>query len=91
MNFPAFHFGIPKDGVPCGNGIYTGPDKDLGYPALAAIMKMKPDFFVGTGDSVYYDSLDAFEAKDITGMRRKWHEQLVQPRFVELFRSVPTY
>ncbi|MEN9579465.1 MAG: hypothetical protein RJA70_2474, partial [Pseudomonadota bacterium] len=34
---------------------YVGPDKHLGYPALAAILKVKPDYFVGTGDNVYYD------------------------------------
>ena len=27
---------------------YTGPDKDLGYPALATILSMDPDFFVAT-------------------------------------------
>ena len=25
---------------------YSGPDKELGYPALATILKMNPDFFV---------------------------------------------
>ena len=34
---------------------YSGPDKHLGYPALVSILKVKPDFFVGTGDNVYYD------------------------------------
>ncbi len=34
---------------------YTGPDKDLGYPALEAIKNMGPDYFIGTGDNVYFD------------------------------------
>lgn len=91
MNYMSFHFGKPKKGKRTGIGVYQGSDKDLGYPALATMLKMKPDFFVGTGDNVYYDSHDDREATDITGMRRKWHEQFVQPRFVDLFRNVPTY
>ena len=30
---------------------------------------MKPDFFVGTGDNVYYDSNDSMNADTIEGMR----------------------
>ncbi len=93
MNYPSFHHGLPPKGskIRNGEGAYTGPDKALGYPALAAMQKLAPDFFVATGDNVYYDSHDNEEATDIAGMRRKWHEQLVQPRFVELFRNTPTY
>ena len=91
MNYPSFHHGRPKKKVRSGAGAYQGPDKHLGYPALAAMIKLQPDFFVGTGDNVYYDSHDNEEATDITGMRRKWHEQLVQPRFAELFSRTSTY
>ena len=91
MNYMSFHYGIPRNGVRTGERAYQGDDKHLGYPALATMTEMKPDFFVGTGDNVYYDSHDDREATDARGMRRKWHEQFVQPRFVELFRHVPTY
>ena len=89
INYTKFHYGK----VGKGPGPYTGPDKNLGYPALASMLKLQPapDFFVGTGDNVYYDSRDEFEADDAATMRRKWHKQLVQPRFVDLFRSTPTY
>ena len=70
---------------------YSGPDKELGYPALATILKMKPDFFIGTGDNVYYDTPDDPRAVTTTEMRQKWHEQFVQPRFRELFAKVPTH
>ncbi|MFT5471255.1 MAG: alkaline phosphatase D, partial [Verrucomicrobiales bacterium] len=70
---------------------YDGPDKDLGYPALAAILKQKPDFFVGTGDNVYYDTPDNPRAETITELRQKWHEQWVQPRYRDLFAVVPTF
>ena len=34
---------------------YDKPDKGLGYPALVAIKQLRPDYFVGTGDNVYFD------------------------------------
>jgi len=66
-----------------------GPDRELGYPALASIRTLKPDAFIGTGDNVYYDSPP--NATTIEQLRRKWHEQFVQPRYIELFSEVPTY
>ncbi|MBM79017.1 MAG: alkaline phosphatase [Planctomycetaceae bacterium] len=91
MNYMSFHYGKVKSGKRTGVGAYQGDDKQLGFPALVTIAKMKPDFFVGTGDNVYYDSHDDREATELKDLRRKWHEQFVQPRFVELFRHVPTY
>ena len=70
---------------------YSGPDKNLGYPALASILKLKPHFFVGTGDNVYYDTPKEPRAKTETEMRQKWHEQFVQSRFRDLFAAVPAY
>ena len=70
---------------------YRGPDKNQGYPALETIRKLKPDFFVGTGDNVYYDTPNNTPAKEIRELRQKWHEQFVQPRFLELFAEVPTF
>jgi alkaline phosphatase/alkaline phosphatase D len=34
---------------------YQGADKKLGFPALESIRKIKPDYFIGTGDNVYFD------------------------------------
>ena len=80
---------------------YEGSDRHLGYPGLETILARRPAFVVFTGDNVYYDvpSLKASTpepyrrpaAKTRAELRAKWHEQLVQPRFVELFASVPTY
>ena len=70
---------------------YTGRDKHLGYPALAAIKRLQPDFFIGTGDNVYYDTPKDPRAQTITEMRQKWHEQFVQPRYRDLFANTPTY
>jgi alkaline phosphatase/alkaline phosphatase D len=70
---------------------YTGLDKHLGYPALASILKLEPDFFVGTGDNVYYDTPKDSRAETVPELRQKWHEQFVQPRYHDLFAKVPTY
>ena len=99
MNYFFFHEG-PYDP----KGAYKGEDKHLGYPALEAMRKLKPDFFVGTGDNVYFDHPAQNQksskwtglawsdsAKTEAEMRRKYHEQFVQPRYAELFANVPTY
>jgi alkaline phosphatase/alkaline phosphatase D len=70
---------------------YTGLDKHLGYPALASILKLEPDFFVGTGDNVYYDTPKESRAETVPELRQKWHEQFMQPRYRDLFAKVPTY
>ena len=70
---------------------YDGPDKHLGYPALATILKLRPNFFVGTGDNVYYDTPKEPRAETISQMRQKWHEQFVQQRYRDLFAAVHTY
>ncbi|HUT30367.1 MAG TPA: alkaline phosphatase D family protein [Sedimentisphaerales bacterium] len=99
MNYFFFHEGPYRP-----EGAYQGDDKHLGYPALEAILKQKPDFFVATGDNVYFDHPAKGEGSDRwTGtawsdrakteaeMRRKFHEQFIQPRYVALFAEVPTY
>ncbi|MBW1802885.1 MAG: PhoD-like phosphatase N-terminal domain-containing protein, partial [Deltaproteobacteria bacterium] len=69
MNYDKFHYGWPwKNRKP-----YVGADKLLGYPALETILKLKPDFFVGTGDNVYYDELGLRGAASTQEeLRRKW-------------------
>ncbi len=71
--------------------LYTGPDKHLGYPALDTIRRLQPNFLVGTGDNVYYDTPTDPRAQTVEELRRKWHEQFVQPRYRDLFAVVPTY
>ncbi len=50
MNHYFFHYGNYDS-----SKAYSGEDKKLGYPALAAIKKLEPDYFIGTGDNVYFD------------------------------------
>ena len=91
MNYVSFHHGKLRNGKRDPASGYQGDDKSQGFPALETIRKLQPDFFVGTGDNIYYDSHDDMEATTLAGMRRKWHEQFRQPRFIQLFRQVPTY
>ena len=66
-------------------------DRELGFPGLEAILKHEPDFFVATGDSVYYDTPFVGRAESREEMRAKWHRQFSTPRFAALFQQVPTY
>ena len=98
MNYAKFHgsYDIDRAEHPLQNDTsrpapYSGPDKHLGYPALASILKLKPDFLVGTGDNVYYDTPSDPRAETISELRQKWHEQFVQPRYGALFAETPTY
>jgi alkaline phosphatase/alkaline phosphatase D len=89
MNYAPFHL------------MYQGEDRQLGYPALVTLREMAPEFIVFTGDNVYYDgpsmksSIPAEYRRPAATtepeLRRKWHQQLVQPRFAELFTDVATY
>ena len=83
MNYAQFHGNGPRAGSP--------QDRALGYPALETILGRDPEFFVATGDNVYYDVPFARFERTQTFLRKKWHEQLVQPRFIDLFAKVPTY
>ena len=87
MNYAFFQRG------PKGNGEGAAPagDRKLGYPSMEAIRKLQPDFFIGAGDSVYYDHPAAKAATTQEELRRKWHEQFVQPRLVALFGNVPAF
>ncbi|MCX7824770.1 MAG: alkaline phosphatase D family protein [Verrucomicrobiae bacterium] len=87
MNYAFFHRG-PND---TGEGAAPEADRKLGYPAMEAIRKLQPDFFVGAGDNVYYDHPKTKPARTQEEMRRKWHEQFVQPRVVTLFGDVPAF
>ena len=106
MNYYHHHFGNYES-----SRAYAGADKALGYPALAAIKAIGPDYFIGTGDNVYFDHPNTknFErateegrnpdpglhggaaVTDEAGMRRKYHQQFVQPRFKDLFSGLATY
>ncbi|MCG6156389.1 alkaline phosphatase D family protein [Rubinisphaera margarita] len=71
----------------------AAPDEDrrLGYPAYQAMLDLKPDFFIGTGDIVYYDHFAKTAAQTLPELRKKWHEQFRFPRMVAFFARTPAY
>jgi len=85
LNYAFFREGTK--GIPA----YTGEDRDLGYPGLEAIARLAPDFCIFDGDCVYYDHPEATRAQTLPELRKKWHEQYVMARFVQLFARTSTY
>ncbi len=93
LNYGFYMEGPPPSAraTPSGMTAYQGADRDLGYPALEPLIKLQPDFCIIDGDCVYYDHPVATRAQTQPQLRKKWHEQYVMPRFVQLFSRVPTY
>ena len=88
MNYVKFMHG--RAGNAGGPITATEKDKRLGFPAFATMQKLNPDFFVGTGDIVYYDNPFRV-ARTMDELRACWHEQFRFPRMVNFFRNVPCY
>ncbi len=88
MNYCKFMYGKPAK--PSGPITATDEDKRLGYPALAAISAIDPDFFIGTGDIVYYDN-PMRDATTIDQMRKCWHEQFRFPRMIEMLSRTASF
>ena len=88
MNYNKFMHG--KLGKASGPETATETDKRLGNPTFEAMLKLRPDFFVGTGDIVYYDH-PMREAKTVPQLRQCWHEQFRFSRMIEFFHRVPAY
>lgn len=68
----------------------TAEDKRLGFPALVTMKALQPDFFIGTGDIVYYDNPYRV-SETVTELRKCWHEQFRFPRMIDFFQDVSTY
>ena len=89
MNYWKYHSDAP------------GADQAVGYPGLVSMGNLKPDYFVGTGDNVYYDSpmtiggnrrqLTHEYARTLEQLRQRWHLQFVQQRFIDFFGQVGVY
>lgn len=86
QNYAFFMNGANGKGSPA-----SEEDKRLGFPAYDAMLARKPDFFIGTGDIVYYDHPAKTAAQTLPELRKKWHEQFRFPRLVEFFAVTPAY
>jgi alkaline phosphatase D len=87
QNYAFFMNGKGGDGA----GAAPEADRNAGYPAYAAMLALEPDFFIGTGDIVYYDHPAKTAARTLPELRRKWHEQFRLPRLIEFFGRTPAY
>ena len=88
MNYNKFMYG--KAGAASGPVTASEEDKRLGFPAFVAMKTLQPDFFIGTGDIVYYDN-KINGAETVSELRECWHEQFRFPRLIEFFRNTPGY
>jgi alkaline phosphatase D len=66
-------------------------DRRLGFPTYAAMQRLTPAFFIGTGDIVYYDHPVQARAKTLPELRRKWHEQFRFPRMIEFLGQTAAF
>ena len=89
VNYMKFMFGPKGTAGPAVTA--TEEDKRLGYRAFPAMARLKPDFFVGTGDIVYYDNILHGPARTLPELRKCWHEQFRFPRLIEFFAQTPAY
>lgn len=87
MNYAFFMHGKSGDG----KNRADEEDRQLGYPSFAAMLDLKPDFFIGTGDIVYYDHPAKTAARTLPELRKKWHEQFRFPRTIDFFARTPAY
>ena len=65
-------------------------DSVAGFRTYRSMATLGPDFFVQTGDYVYYDKPGPV-AKTPEKARHKWHAMNGWPSLVDFFRQTPTY
>lgn len=65
-------------------------DLERGFKTYDSISKLGVDFFIHTGDYVYYDREGPL-ATSISKARHKWHAMDSRPSIRELYRKVPIY
>lgn len=65
-------------------------DPSSGHRIYASMLDIEPDFFVQTGDTLYYDRPGPF-AKDMATARYKWNRMYALPFLTEFHRRIPSY
>ncbi len=69
---------------------WSHDDKIRGFQSYDAMNKLKPDFFIHTGDYIYYDKPGPL-AKNLEKARHKWHAMNGWPALRDLFANTPIY
>jgi len=65
-------------------------DKANGHIIYRSMLAHEPEFFVQTGDTLYYDKPDPL-AKDIATARYKWNRLYALPNLRAFHREIPSY
>ncbi len=65
-------------------------DLKNGHKIYKSMLALRPDFFVQTGDTIYYDKPKPF-ARDLATARYKWNRFYAMPNPREFHRTVPSY
>ncbi len=65
-------------------------DAANGHKIYRSMLGLKPDFFIQTGDTVYYDRKKPL-AKNITLARYRWNRMYALPYQRALHRTIPSY
>lgn len=70
--------------------LYAAVDHPDGFESYAAMLRLRPDFIIPTGDNVYYDR-DTPPGVDIQSCRWLWHRMFSLPRLVEFYGRTASY
>ncbi len=65
-------------------------DRARGHRIYRSMLALDPDFFVQTGDTLYYDKPKPF-AKDVATARYKWNRLYALPNLRDFHARVPSY
>ncbi len=65
-------------------------DKKRGFSTYDQMNELQPDFFIHTGDYIYYDKPGP-EANTIPKARHKWHAMDAWPSLVDFHQHTPIY
>jgi alkaline phosphatase D len=65
-------------------------DPDNGHRIYRSMLGLKPDFFIQTGDTLYYDRKEPL-AKNMTLARYQWGRMYSLPFQREFHRNIPSY
>jgi alkaline phosphatase D len=77
--------------VTTGHRYKTIDDPGKGQKIYPAMGQLEPNFFVHTGDVVYYDSDTPPLAKSVDLARLHWHRMYALPNQIEFHRNIPSY
>lgn len=65
-------------------------DIDRGFRTYDSMRRMNPDFYIQTGDYVYYDKPGPL-AKNLEQARHKWHAMDSRPSIRDLYTKTPVF